>query len=177
MYLASPATDFYAALGSMIGGIAGVLAVVIAGLLFWRESRNRRNDKYEESVARARLVVVRLTRPGVTHATRGKVRYEATNYGTEPIHDLRIMVYRRSDRTTEVASARLDLLPPKDPVYGTVEVSEQYEGEPIKIFFAEAAFNDADGYMWARVDNGQPIQQLYMHKKRGLLSRVRADYQ
>jgi hypothetical protein len=54
--IASPVTDFYAALGSMIGGIGTTLAFLLGVLVLFDDRRRRRRLEADDAVAQARLV-------------------------------------------------------------------------------------------------------------------------
>jgi hypothetical protein len=165
-HFASPATDFYGALGSMIGGIGTVLAFGAAVWVLWWEARKRRLDLEDLRCAQARLVSSDVAMSfdeqrdkGHSEKRSGIVAFHlrVANDSALPIHDAQVFLQLAGEQ--EPTFVNLGRVEPHSVRTETVDRKEPYVIPGYTTWYTvSVGFMDADGLHWSRTGHEEPVR-------------------
>jgi hypothetical protein len=155
-------TDWMQGLGTIVGVLASVAAVLI-GVLVLRNERDDLRRAEQETVLRVpRAVMHTSVAPGWAGTRRLRdIAVRVDNYGPEPIRRL-VIVLRSEPDDMDIIMPLVNFLPPGDHVRPEVV----YEPHGVEVLspmeqnnlVVTLRFLDLAGREWERVNNGEPTR-------------------
>jgi hypothetical protein len=171
--LLSLTTDQWSALGSVLGGLFTGLAFVISLALIVRESRARREDKYDEQASQARLVIPAIDEESInpsemaSDSNRWDIRGRIKNYSDAPVFEVYI-----GDRSNRFQQLYLSLEPGQEKdvhIKATIAKAPDGTSEMLRETGLDVTFLDAAGRRWRRIGPSAPEHVKSDFKSPGLL--------
>ncbi len=178
-------TDWMQAWGSIAAALMGALAVVVTGLLLRHEMNARREEREEQRIAPARLVIssTGYLRSRTKAHDEGYGKYEhvvervgwkIVNYGSSPIFDIEVSMQYSLEKTTglflslftapwEYVETRAvpvaDILDGSGSLEGYLAAETSYYVLRRRYFRGTLRiyYTDSSGNRWTRLGKNQPI--------------------